>query len=82
MKKYLSFILSASLTLSAIAPATAIAEGTENTSPTLDNMVVLGDSIARGYGLSETEHSYAEICADYFGANLDNFGAGRFVYSC
>lgn len=73
MKKYLSLVLSASLTLSALAPAAVIAEGSENTAPTLENMVVLGDSIARGYGLDETEHSYAEICADYFGANLDNF---------
>lgn len=73
MKKYLSFILSASLTLSAIAPATTVAEGTENTTPAFNNMLVLGDSVSAGYGLSENEHSYDEICADYFGCNVDNF---------
>jgi len=36
-------------------------------------MTVIGDSIASGYGLSENEYSYAQICADYFGCNVDNF---------
>ena len=58
------------MTLSMIAPAVVSAEGT---SPKLDSMVVLGDSIASGYGLSEDEHTYSEICADYFGAELSNF---------
>ena len=75
MKKYLSLILSAAMSLSAIAPAVVSAEssGGVTTAPSLDSMVVLGDSIASGYGLSETEYSYGEICADYFGAVLDNF---------
>ncbi|MDE6426640.1 MAG: hypothetical protein K2K89_10985 [Ruminococcus sp.] len=70
MKKYLSLILSAVMSLSAIAPTVVSAEGT---APSLDSIVVLGDSIASGYGLGENEHSYGEICADYFGAELSNF---------
>lgn len=75
MKKYLSLILAAAMSLSAIAPAVVSAEGGDgaSTAPTLDSMVVLGDSIANGYGLGENEYSYAEICADYFGADLANF---------
>lgn len=73
MKKYLSFILSATLALSALAPATVFSEGAENSAPTLENIVVFGDSISNGYGLNDTENSYAKICADYFGSNLDNF---------
>ncbi|MDE5557905.1 MAG: hypothetical protein K2J32_09510 [Ruminococcus sp.] len=73
MKKYLSFILSASLALSALAPATVFSESAESSALTLDNIVVFGDSISNGYGLNDSENSYAEICADYFGSNLDNF---------
>lgn len=73
MKKYLSLILVASLSLSAVASTAVFAEGTETATPALNNMVVLGDSIASGYGLDENEYSYAELCADYFGCNLDNF---------
>lgn len=75
MKKYLSFILSAALSLSAVASTAVFAEGTEPAAPAVDNMVVLGDSIARGYGLGEEEYSYAQLCADYLGCNLDNFAA-------
>ncbi|MDE6834830.1 MAG: hypothetical protein K2J39_11385 [Ruminococcus sp.] len=70
MKKYLSLILSPTMALSMIAPAVVSAEGNNKK---LNNMVVFGDSIASGYGLSENEHTYSEICADYFGADLHNF---------
>lgn len=75
MKKYLSLILAASLSFSAVASTAVFAEGTESAAPTVDNMVVLGDSISRGYGLGENDYSYAQLCADYLGCNLDNFAA-------
>lgn len=70
MKKYLSLMVSTTMALSMIVPAVTSAEGQNKN---LDSMVVLGDSIASGYGLSENEHTYSEICADYFGAELSNF---------
>lgn len=75
MRKYLSFILSAALSLSAVSSTAVFAESAEPAVPSVDNMVVLGDSIARGYGLGEEEYSYAQLCADYLGCNLDNFAA-------
>ncbi|MDE6036252.1 MAG: hypothetical protein K2G36_10130 [Ruminococcus sp.] len=70
MKKYLSLIISATMALSMIAPSVTSAE---SSTLKLNSMVVLGDSIASGYGLGESEHTYSEICADYFGAELSNF---------
>lgn len=78
MKRYLSFVLAASLSLSAITSSVVFAEGTESTektAPTVNNMVVFGDSIASGHGLNESEYTYAQICADYLGCNLDSFTA-------
>ena len=70
MKKYLSLMVSATMALSMIVPVVTSAEGQNKN---LDSMVILGDSIASGYGLTEDEHTYGEICADYFGAELSNF---------
>lgn len=70
MKKYLSLIFSAVLSLTAVASMPVSAEGTDDS---IKNMTVIGDSIASGHGLSEDEYSYSQICADYFGCNVDNF---------
>ncbi len=69
MKKFLSFIMSAAMAVSSMAVVNVSAEG-EN----IENMVILGDSIAGGYGLDpETEYTYAQICADYLGCNVENY---------
>ncbi|MDE7137777.1 MAG: hypothetical protein K2O29_04890 [Ruminococcus sp.] len=69
MKKFLSFIMSAAIAVSSTAVINASAEG-EN----VENMVIFGDSIARGYGLDpETEYTYGDICADYLGCNVENY---------
>lgn len=70
MKKYLSLILSAVMSFSAFASVPAYAESSDSS---INNMVVFGDSISSGYGLSDSEYSYSEICADYYGCNVDNF---------
>lgn len=69
MKKFLSFIMSAAVAFSSMAVMNTSAEG-EN----VENMVIFGDSIARGYGLDpETEYTYGQICADYLGCNVENY---------
>ncbi len=69
MKKILSFIMSAAMAFSSIAVADVSAEGEK-----VENMVIFGDSIARGYGLDpETEYTYGQICADYLGCNVENY---------
>lgn len=73
MKKYLSFVLAASMSLSALTSTAVMAESTDASAPSINNIVVFGDSIASGYGLAEDEYSYAQLCTEYFGCNLDNF---------
>lgn len=73
MKKYLSFVLAASMSLSALTSTAVMAENTDSSAPSVNNIVVLGDSIASGYGLNEDEYSYAQLCTEYFGCNLNNF---------
>lgn len=69
MKKFLSFIMSTAVAVSSMAVMNTSAEG-EN----VENMVIFGDSIARGYGLDpETEYTYGQICADYLGCNVENY---------
>ena len=71
MKKIISAVLSAILIFSSIGTVSAYAEKYGDG----DNIVVLGDSIASGYGLDEKEYSYAQIVADYMDANLENYAA-------
>ncbi|MCM1506093.1 MAG: GDSL-type esterase/lipase family protein [Ruminococcus flavefaciens] len=73
MKKCLSLIMAASLSLSAVVSTSVFAEGTDNTAPTVNNMVVLGDSLSMSDNLSGDEYSYSQLCADYLGCNLDSF---------
>lgn len=73
MKKFLSFIMAASMSLSAMASTAVSADSNNDTTSTVNNMVVLGDSISTGYGLDKNEYSYGQLCADYLGCNLDNF---------
>lgn len=69
MKKIISAALSAITVLSSIGAFTANAEKYGDG----DNIVVLGDSIASGYGLEKNEYSYAQIVADYIDGNLENY---------
>ncbi len=71
MKKIISAVLSAILIFSSIGTVSAYPEKYGDG----DNIVVLGDSIASGYGLDEKEYSYAQIVADYMDANLENYAA-------
>lgn len=71
MKKIISAALSAIMVLSSIGTVSTYAEKYGDG----DNIVVLGDSIASGYGLDAKEYSYAQIVADYMDANLENYAA-------
>ena len=39
----------------------------------ISNIVLLGDSITYGYGLSEDEQSYGDILGEYYGAEVTNY---------
>ncbi len=69
MKKILSAVVSAAIAVSAALPFT----GTSSAADDIKNIVVLGDSIASGYGLAEGEHSYGDIVGNYYGAKTDSF---------
>lgn len=75
MKKYLSFVLSATLSISALTSTAVFAESTKSSAPNVNSIVFFGDSIARGYGLEDGEYTYAQLCKDYFGCNVDNFAS-------
>lgn len=64
MKKFISAAIAASLTAASAAVFPAFAA--EENSPAI---VVLGDSIASGYGLEEGESCYGEILSDYYGSS-------------
>ncbi|MDE6666276.1 MAG: hypothetical protein K2K14_08855 [Ruminococcus sp.] len=69
MKKILSFVMSAAMAISSLTVVNVSAEDEK-----IENMVIFGDSIATGYGLDpKTEYSYGQICADYFGCNVENY---------
>ncbi|MBQ8961339.1 MAG: hypothetical protein IJ071_09040 [Ruminococcus sp.] len=61
MKKFISAALAASLTAASAAVLPAKAEEGSDMS-----IVVLGDSIASGYGLESGEYCYGEILSDYY----------------
>ena len=69
MKKIMSAVLSAAIAVSAALPFVNNGYAVDD----IDNIVVLGDSIAAGYGLSENEQNYGEIIGDYYKAKTDNF---------
>ena len=68
MKKLATLLLTAALTASAVPAIPASAAGS---SP--ENVLILGDSIASGYGLDENEKNYGDIIADYYGCPVTNF---------
>lgn len=70
MKKILSLLLSAALLTST---ATAFAANAAPAANTDNDIVLFGDSIAAGYGLSDSEYNYGQICADYLNGTCTNF---------
>ena len=69
MKKFVSVLMSAAIAATALSPLAVSSAGTD----TANDIVLFGDSIAAGYGLSSSEHNYGEICADYLGGNAANY---------
>lgn len=71
MKKIVSFILSAAMSLSVMS-STAVK--TDVSAAEKKDITIFGDSIAAGYGLeSGKEYNYGEICADYLGCSVNNY---------
>lgn len=69
MKKMISALMAAAISLSSAAFPTVSAEDAAS-----KDIVIFGDSIAAGYGLDpEKEHNYGEICADYLGCSVNNY---------
>lgn len=69
MKKFLSAVVTAAIAVTAALPIA----GTASAADDIKNITVLGDSIAAGYGLTESEHNYGELVGNYYGAKTDNF---------
>lgn len=74
MKKSISAILAAALTLSALTcmPASAEKYGDGK------KIVVFGDSIAAGTSLSEGEYNYGQLCADYLKGSVENYAVSGY----
>ena len=69
MKKFLSAAVSAAMAVTSVLPFAGTASAADDTK----NIVVLGDSIASGYGLSKSEHNYGELLGDYYGTETANY---------
>lgn len=75
MKKIITAVLSAAVALSSLSALAVNASDdyTRSDSTGIGNIVVLGDSIASGYGLTSREYNYGQILAEYAGEKVDNF---------
>ena len=69
MKKIISALTSAVL---CAMPLNALSLNSSAENSDIKSMIVLGDSIASGYGLSDSEYNYGQICGDYLGCNVIN----------
>lgn len=73
MKKFISALLSAAMTLgsvNAVVGSVSIA----NAADTDADIVVFGDSIAAGYTRDgNVDYNYGDICADYLGGTVTNY---------
>lgn len=70
MKKLISAITAAALTFTGFAAAVPSAQAADSS---IDKIVFLGDSITSGYGLEVFEYNYAQIVANYTGAEMSNY---------
>lgn len=75
MKKYISAVLAAAMTVSSLSVFTASAESYGNGDI---DIMVLGDSIGSGYGLSESEYNYGQLVADYLGGDVWNYAVSGY----
>ena len=69
MKRIVSALLSAALVISSASAISASAESYGDGK----KLVILGDSIAAGYGLGKEEFNYGQLCADYLGGSVENY---------
>lgn len=68
-KKYISAVLASALAISSFSAFTAAAESYGDNV----DIMVLGDSIASGHGLTENQYNYGQLIADYLGGNVYNY---------
>lgn len=69
----MKFKLTAVLTAAALSLTMVPFVVTSTASAETPTVLVLGDSISTGYGLSDTDNSYASLVADYYGATYINY---------
>ena len=69
----MKFKLTAVLTAAALSLTMVPFVVTSTASAETPTVLVLGDSISTGYGLSDTDNSYASLVADYYGATCVNY---------
>ena len=68
----MKFKFTAVLTTAALSLTMVPFVVTSTASAETPTVLVLGDSISTGYGLSDTDNSYASLVADYYGAEYIN----------
>ncbi len=68
MQKYTSAMMAAVMALSMGGMQTSAADDVQN-------IVVIGDSVAAGNALTDAEQSYVELVGEYTGAKVQNFAA-------
>ena len=69
MKKLFSVLISAAMMVTASVPYTVSAEEYGSG----DDIVIFGDSIASGFGLSDSEYNYGQLIADYISGSVTNY---------
>ena len=77
MKKIVSAVLAAAMSITAITASPAVYAADKAASP--KSMVVLGDSIAAG-GLrtGSVKYNYGDICGDYLGCKVSNYAVSGY----
>ncbi len=74
-KKYISAILASAMAVSSLASFSASAESYGNGDI---DIMVLGDSIAAGTGLTKNEYNYGQLVADYLGGDVYNYAVSGY----
>ena len=71
MKKYMIFLSAVIITTAFIILNFTLAVSADDFK--VNSIVLLGDSITYGFGLSEDEQNYGDILGEYYGAEVQNF---------
>ncbi|MBR6580780.1 MAG: hypothetical protein IKK66_05725 [Ruminococcus sp.] len=74
IKKHISVMLASALAASSFSAVSASAESYGDNV----DIMVLGDSIASGYGLTENQYNYGQLIADYLGGNVYNYAVSGY----